>query len=124
MPESSAAGSVARDEHDTGPGSQAGPGHRRDQVGAEQHERGIGPLWTARCRLDSDVDGDPGSGGHPEQLVEQLGIRGQQKRSGLSGHRSSSEWSGGQRTRSAVPLVARDLDLWTTAPPVEKAYGA
>ena len=38
--------------------------------------RCFGPLWTARRRLDRDVNADPGSSGHPEQLVEQLGIRG------------------------------------------------
>jgi hypothetical protein len=49
----------------------------------------------ADCRLDRDVHGDSGSSGHPKELVEQLGISGQHKRSVLAGHRSSSSGSEG-----------------------------
>ena len=113
-------GCVPRDEQDTGARPQAGSGHRSGQVDAKQHQWCVHPLWTARRRLDGDVHGDADGGGHPEQLVQKLDIRGQHKRSAL-GHCFLLRTGPG--TSEAVgrhPSEVPDSCLWTTVDPVEK----
>ena len=100
-----------RDEHRAAT-RQPGTRHRTDDVGADQHDRRAGPGSPGRADVQGHLGLDTRGRGQPDQVVEQVGVAGDEQ--GTVGH---SHLRGQQTSRCAERLVQRGpaAGLWTAA---------
>ena len=116
------------------------PGQSRPQavlclVVADEDQRGGSPAGPGGCRVGGDLHLDASGGGEPEEIVEQVTVRGDDQRrtpvrrdGGTGWHRGLQAVGAGSLSRTLPPAAARMpprvADLWITCAAVDGAHNA